>query len=106
MLNVILLVAVIAVLILLVVGALAAGYFLRDLRQSMSAIRSRLANLEESDFPEPAVFDARTPQELKEHKFDDDGDSAVIQAKTPKMLAKEKDTKLNEELDRLSGRRP
>jgi hypothetical protein len=91
--------AVIAAIVL----AMIAGYYLRDIRATLLALRSRVANLEEDGgLPGSAIVEAKTPKELVEHKFDEpDEESAIVTAKKPGELAREKDRKLQEELDRL-----
>jgi Sec-independent protein translocase protein TatA len=103
-LNIILIILGIVILLGLIGLAVALGYFWRDIRTSLSAVRSRLANLEETDLPEPAIIDPKTPQELKEHQYDqDDEESAIVVAKKPRDLRREKDQKLTEDLNRISG---
>lgn len=104
MFNIILIIVVAVMLVALLIAAFLAGYFYRDIRTSISALRSRVASLEKTDLPEPAIIDPKTPKELKEHQFDEpDGESAIIAAKKPSELRREKDRQLTEELNRMSG---
>jgi hypothetical protein len=77
------------------------GYYLKDLKLSISALRSRVKSLEEDEIPYEAIIDAKTPKQVNEDRFDDDEESSIISAKKPGELAREKDRKLQEELDKL-----
>lgn len=95
------------VLTIIVVGFIIAaagvgiGYHLREIARHYRNLRSRVADLEtDGGMPEPAIIEAKTPLQVKQDPIDDDDESAIIVAKKPDELRRERDRKFDEEMER------
>lgn len=86
-----------------VLGAgVAVGYHVKYLRK---IIEAALVDEPTVEFEGPAIIEAKKPSELWQDRFEEDADSAVVVALTPKQLQAQRDKKLDEELDQLTGTR-
>lgn len=103
MFNALLITATIVAVLSAILMGVMFGYYAKEIRTSISALRSRVANLEEGGgMPDPAIIDAKTPKQVNEELFDEpDEESAIVTAKKPGELRREQDRKLQEDLDRL-----
>ena len=103
MFNILLIFAIVLSALALIAAGVFVGYHLTELNSNYRAIRSRVANLEEGGgIPDIAIVEAKSPKQIVQEKFDEpDEDSAIIVAKKPKELARDRDRRLNEDLDRL-----
>lgn len=100
--SVLLVFVIVLVGLVLVAAGVGIGYHLKEVYSELRAIRAKLASQEEGGgLPEIAIIEAKSPKQIKEEEFFDDEESAILTAKKPSELRREKDRRLNDELDKL-----
>lgn len=77
------------------------GYRYRNLQDEVKQIKERL---DEQDklADAPTLIEVTPAVEREKKRYNPDPDSAIVIAKSPAEIARDKDRKLNEELDKLS----
>ena len=92
--------AVIAMLIVFV-GGFAVGYEYRNIREALTALKTRQDAIDQDQADKtPDVVAAKTPQQVRESKFDDDSESAIIDALSPKEIAERKKQQTLKDIER------
>jgi hypothetical protein len=101
MINMVLIVFGLVLGLALIAVAYHMGYFIRDLKEHMQALTTRLDAVEKEQVDDtPAVVTPKTPKEAKLHKFDpEDDESAIIDPLTPKEVAEQKHKRTLKEIE-------
>jgi hypothetical protein len=103
MLSNALVVIVIVLATFIIVGAgIAIGYHFKEFTSELRAVRAKLASQDDNGgMPEIAIVDAKSPKQIKEELFDEpDEDSAIVIAKKPSELQRERDRKFDQEMEK------
>ncbi len=76
------------------------GYTIRDIKDDLVALKTRQDAIDQDQADTtPDVVVAKTPQQVREHKLDDDNESAIVDALSPREIAERKKQRTLKEIE-------
>lgn len=100
MINIAWLILGIVIGIASLIAAVNVGIYLRQTVDGLEALTKRVGAIEHDQADTtPDIVVAKSAKQVREHKFDDDNDSAIVDALSPKEIAERKKAQMLKEIE-------